>query len=402
MALPAPLLKSLRLLIFDLDGVITSEQIYLEAARNTIQELIESRDYMAFPQYFGSAAGHPFHPIERVIPFDLVTALKRRAVNSNWDLCYLTAGLHILGILAAFRKAGLSLCKEGATLEALFAGIRAESGKRPLDLGGGMIYAFLESLDAQQGISPLQHISHFIQIRMGARWVCLEPGEQLWHLCYAIFQEWMGGQRRSSYAEGLPATVLSEDTVVDRTELSMMLDCLCRAGYTLGIATGRPRQEAVPPLRDLGLLSYFEASRIITHDDVLEAESALSSSGPGVKLGKPHPLVIRKAMQPDMPVVQLGEANDTETVRTDTAVIGDSSADVIAAKRAGCISIGVLTGLGWSQEMRAIKRQMLMDLGCDTVLNDVLELPGILGVDCRRLHRGKHLQADVPDAGDSI
>jgi phosphoglycolate phosphatase-like HAD superfamily hydrolase len=52
---------------------------------------------------------------------------------------------------------------------------------------------------------------------------------------------------------------------------------------------------------------------------------------------------------------------------------------VVAAKRAGCLSIGVLTGFS-EGKARDNKQKMLADKGCDVILESVFDLPQLLGV----------------------
>ena len=49
--------------------------------------------------------------------------------------------------------------------------------------------------------------------------------------------------------------------------------------------------EALAPLAAAGILTYFEWDRIITHDDVLEAEL----THPGESFGKPNPFLLHQA-----------------------------------------------------------------------------------------------------------
>src|SRR5258708_16071509 len=77
------------LIIFDLDGVITSEEAYWDAAGLTLHELMYS------PRYWGLGAGSEYHPattaresrrVSRAIfPETEILTLKARAINSNWD-----------------------------------------------------------------------------------------------------------------------------------------------------------------------------------------------------------------------------------------------------------------------------------------------------------------------------
>src|SRR5947209_936120 len=82
-------------LIFDMDGVITTEEKYWACARLALWELVTHT--LSIPYAFGD----PIHDVaarEAVTPDSLIYALKGRAVNSNWDICYILACLYISGL----------------------------------------------------------------------------------------------------------------------------------------------------------------------------------------------------------------------------------------------------------------------------------------------------------------
>ena len=147
----------------------------------------------------------------------------------------------------------------------------------------------------------------------------------------------------------------------------------------MAIATGRPRNEVIQPLKALRLLQYFDQKRIVTYDEVLDAESKRSNSEEKIKLGKPHPFILLKAIYPDENIKKLCNEKFTLQNNQEIAYIGDAGSDVVAAKRAGCISIGVLTGFATGKQ-KENKEQMLKDLGCDIILESILELPQLLEI----------------------
>ena len=84
-------MNDLDLLIFDLDGVITSEQKYWNTARLTVWEMLCQPHYLGLAQHFGIDITTPDLVLakgEAVIGADFITELKNRAVNSNWDLTF--------------------------------------------------------------------------------------------------------------------------------------------------------------------------------------------------------------------------------------------------------------------------------------------------------------------------
>ena len=96
------------LIIFDLDGVITSEEAYWDAAGLTLHELLYSPRYWdldrselsADGQYYPATTTQECRRISRaVFPESEILALKGRSINSNWDTCYAVVGLHLIDLL---------------------------------------------------------------------------------------------------------------------------------------------------------------------------------------------------------------------------------------------------------------------------------------------------------------
>ena len=96
------------LIIFDLDGVITSEEAYWDAAGLTLHELLYSPRYWgldsskmsAVEQYHPAKTAQESRLISRaVFPETEILALKGRSINSNWDTCYVTVCLHLIAML---------------------------------------------------------------------------------------------------------------------------------------------------------------------------------------------------------------------------------------------------------------------------------------------------------------
>jgi hypothetical protein len=93
------------LIIFDLDGVITSEEAYWDAAGLTLHELCYSPRYWqidaACTQYIPvTTAKESRHVSRTIFPTSEILALKARAINSNWDTCYVTVCLHLIDLLS--------------------------------------------------------------------------------------------------------------------------------------------------------------------------------------------------------------------------------------------------------------------------------------------------------------
>lgn len=101
------------LIIFDLDGVITSEEAYWDAAGLTLHELVYSPRYWELDRsqlgadgkyHPASAAGESRRISRSIFPESAILAFKARAINSNWDTCYAAACLHLIDLLALLKQ----------------------------------------------------------------------------------------------------------------------------------------------------------------------------------------------------------------------------------------------------------------------------------------------------------
>ncbi len=119
------------------------------------------------------------------------------------------------------------------------------------------------------------------------------------------------------------------------------LDALDSRGYLLGIATGKSRRGLAATLERHALAGRF--ATLQTGDD-----------GPG----KPNPEMLLRAM------AETGAGAD------DTVMIGDTSFDMLMARSAGAVAVGVSWGYHDSGE--------LVDTGAQLVIESFEELPSVL------------------------
>lgn len=369
--------ENFKLLIFDLDGVITSETKYWNTSRLTVWELICSDKYLGLSNYFGESKeveNRLAKTGDRLIPSSFIYELKSRAVNSNWDLTFFVVCLHLVAILNQLKKSTDNLWYDILKKPVPVADKFQELGKLLSrseysdDISNSLIEQFWEETTSLRGSAAVEYVHIFIEKILGIPIPGCEAKGELWQLCYQNFQDWYEGKKGYQLPD--------DETVVDVNSIDAALKSLRNSGrFNLAIATGRPRNEVIEPMTVLGLLKYFDRQRIVTYDEVLEAESILSDNNQQIKLGKPHPFVLFKAVYPEEKVEKLCEENFQLTKGEEIAYIGDAGSDVVAAKKAGCFSIGVLTGFA---EGKA--REMLAGLGCDIILDSILDLPQFLGI----------------------
>jgi len=355
----------LELLIFDLDGVITSEQKYWNAARLTVWELLCSPDYLGATDYFGGGDRVETRLAtvgDHVISEAFIYQLKRRAVNSNWDLTFFVVCLQLIAILKHRPEAIARL--EGRSATADLQAIASDVSGLSADASRVIVAEFWAVTLELRGAAVLDRVGEFARQQLGRSLSLFDPRGDLWQLCYDNFQAWYEG--KNSYE--LPG----DETVLPPEAIAATLVKL-QQKYVLGVATGRPKTEAIAPLRDLALLPYFDPQRIVTYDDVLAAEQQSGAA----KLGKPHPFVLHRAARPDLALDTICADEFGLENAAAIAYIGDAGSDVVAARRAGCLSIGVLTGFAIA-DAAAQKRALLSDLGCEVILDSILDLPSWL------------------------
>ncbi len=361
-------------IIFDMDGVITGENCYWEAAALVVWELLYAPAYLGLHSPRGlppfSAAPGPaaVSAIRKVVFHDdeVISFLKRRAINSNWDLAFLTFSYQLVEILRALSARGLprsrlpQLPGESFELDHLKKyGLMLRSGQsfRWAPAFAGILG---EWAGKQGGLELMERLAR----RVPPEYADLAPAtfqqsSGFWKGIQRVFQEWYFGEEQFSklYAarplhRGKTGLIHREEPVLPQERVRETLQQLRARGWTLGIATGRPWNELYPPLEKMKLWPYFARDSVATFTDVQRAEQLLKEGqerkveAKGVwSLGKPHPFSFLKAYW-------AGAYREQELMTSgfprppagDCWVIGDSMADLLAARTMGADFIGVLSG----------------------------------------------------------
>jgi len=269
----------IKTLIFDLDGVITSEMKYWNTARLTVWEIIAGDRYLAIKNYFGHQSDIPNVLVDlgdQVISSQFIYELKSRAINSNWDLTFFVVCLYLLGILNHYQETTKDFDLDFLEADHLDLrdklkqlGNRLQNNEYNLQISQPIIEQFWQETRSLTGEAVLNYIPLFLHKKLGKDLSFFYPKGELWQLCYENFQAWYEGKK----GYDLP----DDETVLDLKAIASALSVLYNSNrFTLAIATGRPRAEVIQPLTTLGLLSYFDRDRIVTYDEVLEAESIMN------------------------------------------------------------------------------------------------------------------------------
>jgi phosphoglycolate phosphatase-like HAD superfamily hydrolase len=376
----------IKTILFDVDGVILSEERYFDASALTVWELLHSKLYLGLPgAEFTPAPDEPVIRRVRETVFaqdDVLNFIKSRGINSNWDMVFLTFSYQLIRLCERL------LPVKGNEIIALLTGqidreaiVRAGEWAREHAPDFTPDYAAFTadfSKGSAQKSELLLDLNRIAKERCGMETEMFSRNSQLWILCQQAFQEWYLGDGRvaasigrESLQKGKKGFLTDEIPIVDPAALREILLQLKARGYTLGIGTGRPTIETHVPLAELGLLDLFDPNRVVTATHVLEAETAFPEKAP---LAKPDPFCYVKGLlgldAPDAQVLahKLPIENGDEVL-----IVGDSLADFLAARAIGCRFAATLTGLS-GQAARAKFEQEKADF----ILNDVSEILDIL------------------------
>jgi phosphoglycolate phosphatase-like HAD superfamily hydrolase len=396
------------LIIFDLDGVITSEEAYWDAAGLTLHELMYS------PRYWGLGAGSEYHPattaresrrVSRAIfPETEILTLKARAINSNWDTFYAAVCLHLIDLLGCLKK----MLRDGIPAQLLppqpweagwiaaFKEQIAGMKERVRNTGTSLVSAQFFEAPVFRGYIGLELINRFDAYASEVLGYPIEGVfsrlSPFWAFCRDVFQEWYLGDElytetygRSPAQAGKPGCIYFEQPLLPVEQIRSTLESLRQHGYVLGFATGRVRQEAVYPLKTYGMLEYFDEQHISTYDYVEYAEAWLRAHSDQTLLSKPHPFPFLVAADPDLRAKfedGLAPARGATTSSLvsavpvngqDFVVVGDSTSDILGGRAAGALTIAVLTGARTPEA-----RDLLAQSKPDFTIEDITKLPALL------------------------
>ncbi|GAC1684270.1 MAG: hypothetical protein NVS9B9_06260 [Ktedonobacteraceae bacterium] len=370
------------LIIFDLDGVITSEEAYWDTAGLVIHELLYSSRYWNIENM--TTAYHPVAVADAsrassrsILPEAVIVGFKSRAINSNWDTCYCGFCLYLIHLLALvpYREALFPLRPADDDWIAAFRAQLATIGDKNihdtqiLDVINGPVFYGYSGLELIKRFDV--YASQVLGIPVEDVFARYSPS---WWFCEHLFQEWYLGDElytrdygHAPVQAGKRGCIHFEEPLLPVEYIRSTLEKLQQQGYTLGIATGRPGQEALVPLENYGLLSYFDTRHITTHDEIAKAETELAAQGKPTSLVKPHPYQFLLAADPEY--VHSSYSQKLQSC----LIVGDTPSDIQGGHTAGAITIAVLTGAKTPQARTILERS-----GPDFLIADVTHLPALV------------------------
>ncbi len=322
--------------IFDMDGVITSEQNYWNCAALTVWEYLKWNSNGGKSIDTEWAERHLKEIRARVFYNDeIISVLKSKGVNSNWDLGYVT-------VLLAW------ICG-GREYDGDFEDVLSLAKVLPDNI--------LDGYD---------ELAKRASERTGFDYNWTRRNNLMWQTMRKLFQEWflgdelIGNHAMHGRKKGL---LCNEEPIVDKDRLTEMLAMLSE-DKRICTGTGRPYVEMIQPLADWGIKQYFAKDGLCNYDNVIAAEKELD-----ITLTKPHPYMFLKALYgTDYDDKKLIDGiYDKDKIKT-TLVVGDAGADILAAQAMGADFCAVLTGIQGEKS-----RGYFENLKATYILNSVLD-----------------------------
>jgi len=336
------------LLIFDMDGVLIDvSRSYRETIQRTVHIYLET--------CLGFERGK-----RRIVTKEDISLFKSvGGFNNDWDL---TSGL-LLYLLSISGFSPSSKRKHFSSIEKVILYLKKTSSKfcpkKASRFKKKRLSLFLEKVRVLGG--GLQGIRRALGDSWDG-WVYGSGDLDQENLVKRIFQEVYLGRQFSSYYHLQPlfyrgqGLYLHERLLIPRRILSSL-----RKKLRMGIASGRPRFEAVLALKRFHLLPYFDS--VVTLDECVEEETRIfRSTGRRMSCLKPHAYSLLRVIQEiGIPHPKCGYVGD---------VVDDMLAAQAIKKKLRIVAIGFLSG---RSKLKALK-ESLSRAGADIILRSPDEL----------------------------
>ena len=370
-------LKNIETIIFDMDGVVTSEKYYWISSALTSMEIFYSRDYLGVNSdySFEKDINEIIDDSKEFVNDAFISDVKNRSINTNWDLAFFSISLFLIEVLKTINSEKVieSIDKNGITKDTLILigqnidtnidfeilHLQKEFFSKNSDIQG---FDYIDALNSE--LIHTTQISNKIFSRDNA----------FWTLTYEVFQEWFLGTELFNQNHGKKLSYFHKDgmlsiekPIVDLHKIDAMFKKLY-GKYRLGIATGRPYHEIIVPLEKWGLLDYFEKEMIATHREVDTAQKELKP----ISLAKPHPFTFLKSIFFDLIDKEIIEIELPLINKKKYLIVTDSVSDIKVAQQLGCLSMVVLTGV-----INEEQKKGLLSYNPDYVIKDISEVSSL-------------------------
>jgi phosphoglycolate phosphatase-like HAD superfamily hydrolase len=375
----------IKTILFDVDGVLLSEEHYFDASALTVWELLISNNYLDLaPEKFKTDYSEAEIKTIRETVFgkndEVLKLMKSRGLNANWDMIYLSFTHQLIHLLSQIKEQENSRIN-GWLQEPINREVLLEIGSvlhnYSVNTDFNLFVAdFKRSTETKQEL--FNYLNQLAEEKLGVTTTIFSGIGALWSVCEHICQEWYVGDENVQNSTGRPSVqfgkqgfLANETTLAAKSDINALFTFLNKSGIKIGIGTGRPELETIQPFQHLDWLKHFDLNHIVTADDVLKAEKELAERRP---LSKPDPFTyimglngrdssVRDCLNTHLPI-ENGE---------EVLVVGDSLADLLAARKMGCQFAAVLTGLSGKDARRDFEKHE-----ADYILDNVLDLKNLI------------------------
>jgi phosphoglycolate phosphatase-like HAD superfamily hydrolase len=360
---PAKFLDNIDKIIFDMDGVITSEENYWNCAALTIYEMLNDSKYFGYSELNVKEIERNIDEIRSEIFYKdkLIVLLKERGINSNWDLAYIVLCVAIIESSNCVRE-----------INSLFNNLKVNYE----DISFANIYNIIYKSEVS-GMEMYPYIEEKMSAITGLEKKIFSRNGELWSKCQDIFQEWSLGEEiyteeysKKPCKKSKTGLLNLEEPIIPLERLNEVLKVLYYSNIKLGIGTGRVYREAHMPLSRWRIEKYFDADSYITYTDIINAEIRNKDILKGKHLTKPHPYMFLKGIYgKDSNDKLLLSYKFEKTPIEKTLIVGDAGSDIMAAKAIDCKFAAVLTGISGKKAKKYFE-----DMGSDYILDNICDL----------------------------
>jgi phosphoglycolate phosphatase-like HAD superfamily hydrolase len=371
-------------ILFDVDGVFLSEDRYFDASALTIWELLYSNNYLGLaPEKFKTA--YDDEEINRIRECvfkndQILKEYKSRGLNANWDMIYITFCNHLVELMSQIKDEEIKRIEKWLESEIDYDKLmemKQVFARHSVKTDHDAVFHRVKNLK-ETGKALLYEINKHAEEELGVKTSIFKGKSNLWSICEHTSQEWYVGDEWILSSTGRPAVqtgksgfLNDEKTLGTPEDIQALLRSIIELGIHIGIGTGRPQLETLKPFQHLNWLEFFDVNHIVTADEVLLAEKEYPESP---SLSKPHPFSYLYAWA--------GKETSLESILSwelpvrngeNILIVGDSLADLLAAKKMGCRFAAVLTGLSGKSAREEFERHQ-----ADYILDSVLDLKELL------------------------
>jgi len=370
--------ENISTVIFDMDGVITSEKYYWISSALTAMEIFYSKDYLGFRRdySFEKDINEIIDDSKIFINDMFISDVKNRSINTNWDLAFFSISLFLIEVLKSIKnqKVIKIVNKNGITKDTLILIGQNIDKNLSFEISNLQKKFFFNNSDIQ-GFEYIEALNSEVLQTTQISSKLFSRDNSFWNLTHDIFQEWFLGTElfKKNHSKKLSyfnkdGMLRIEKPIVELDKINSMFKKLY-GKYRLGIATGRPYHEIIIPLEKWGLLEYFKKEMIATHQEVDIAQKELKP----ISLSKPHPFTFLKSIFFDKIDKDILEIELPLKNREKYLIVTDSVSDIKIAQQLGCISMVVLTGV-----INKEQKEGLLSHNPDYVINDVSEVSSLI------------------------